>query len=132
MITIILAIWIISFLIMLAILGKPIFIRSRYLPFGRFNGMMIYPFIFLRSDRPIYQHTIRHEVIHWVHSVQLFVVIFNILYALNWIFNLLRFRFDFEEAYRSIWAERIAYNNQHNSLFLPHHFEKIVQDQTGN
>lgn len=132
MITIILAVWIISFLAMLAILGKPIFVRSRFLPFGRFSGMMIFPFIFLRSDRPIYQHTIRHEVIHWVHSVQLFVLIFFLIYVLNWGYNLIRFRFDFEEAYRSIWAERIAYANQHNQLFLPRRFEKIVQDQTGN
>ena len=60
-----------------------------------------------------------HELIHTEQMKELLYVPFYILYILNYIWNLLKYR-DKKKAYKNIIFEKEAYNNQSNLDYIKH------------
>ncbi len=60
---------------------------------------------------------INHEMIHHEQVKELTPFLFFPLYLLNYTFNLFRYKFDKDLAYRNIVFEKEAYKNQHNQLY---------------
>lgn len=83
-------------------------------------GITIFPFIFLSSSRKNKDNSIliNHERIHIVQQLELLIVPFFILYFLNYIINLFKYRFNHRKAYYYIMFEQEAYNNEDNLDYL--------------
>lgn len=82
------------------------------------NAMAIFPFIILqhknqKSD-PI---LINHERIHLRQQLELLIIPFYILYGLNYLLNLYRYKNHYL-AYFNIRFEREAYANERNLSYL--------------
>ncbi len=60
----------------------------------------------------------RHENIHFVQGKELLFVGFWILYVLNYLINLFRFKFDRREAYKNIAFELEAYIMEGQTSYL--------------
>jgi hypothetical protein len=89
-----------------------------HLPFLPAAGMAIFPFILikyaeLKNDRQI----LNHELIHIRQQIELLVIPFFILYLLNYLVNLIRYR-NHDLAYRNIVFEREAYSNDSDYMYL--------------
>jgi hypothetical protein len=79
---------------------------SRFVPY---SAIALYPFIFirhehLRSDASL----LHHERIHHHQQLELLLVGFYLLYGLNYLYNLAKYRAHYK-AYREIVFEREAY-----------------------
>ncbi len=89
-----------------------------HLPFLPAAGMAIFPFVFikyakLKNDRQI----INHELIHLRQQIELLVIPFYIIYILDYLINLVRYR-NHDRAYRNIVFEREAYRNDSDLMYL--------------
>jgi len=91
------------------------FIPNLFSIFFTVEGVTLFPFIFMRRDVPLY--LIFHERIHIRQYAELLVVVFLIIYILNYLINLIRYR-NFLKAYMNICFEREAYENMHNPNYL--------------
>ena len=83
-------------------------------------AMAIYPFILVKkaaykSDEIL----INHEKIHHRQQLELLVIPFYMLYFLNYIFNLVKYK-SRNKAYLNIVFEREAYTHDHNLNYLKH------------
>lgn len=90
-------------------------VRLSFLPVA---GMAIFPFVLikfekLKADRQI----INHELIHLRQQIELLVLPFFILYLINYLVNLIKYR-NHDTAYRNIIFEREAYGNDANCSYL--------------
>jgi hypothetical protein len=89
-------------------------VKTTWFPFGRFDAMALWPFIFLKGD--VKESTMNHERIHHRQQIEL-PVIFFLIYGLLWLtFFLLSF--DFNTAYIHNQMEREAYANEGNPDYL--------------
>ena len=79
------------------------------------NAITLGPFVFSRSK--IDDVTRNHESIHWAQYKECLVVFFPILYAASYLINLVR-GMGGAAAYREIWFEVEAYDNDHNLNYL--------------
>ena len=77
---------------------------------------MIWPFIFIESKR--FSRILRHEQIHLKQMNELLVIPFYVLYVLNFIINLIRYRFNIRMSYYNIIFEREAYRGQYIKDYL--------------
>lgn len=80
--------------------------------------MALYPFIVvqqpaMKTDAVL----IRHETIHLKQAEELLIIPFYLLYLLNYLFNLLRFR-NHDKAYMHILFEQEAYRYEHTPNYL--------------
>lgn len=80
--------------------------------------MAIFPFVLikyaeLKKDRQI----INHELIHLRQQLELLIIPFFILYLLDYLINLIRYR-NHDRAYRNIVFEREAYSNDSDYMYL--------------
>jgi hypothetical protein len=80
--------------------------------------MAIFPFILvkhakMKTDRVL----IRHEMIHLKQEMELLILPFYLLYVLNYVVNLYRYK-NHHIAYMNIVFEREAYKNEANSSYL--------------
>lgn len=92
-----------------------VFITVRKLPAA---AMAIYPFILLK--RKEYKNDlilVNHEKIHHRQQIELLVIPFYVLYLLNYVLNLLRFK-SHDKAYSGIFFEKEAFANEHNLNYL--------------
>ena len=81
-------------------------------------GMAIFPFILLKSARlKNDQEIINHEKIHLRQQLELLVFPFYILYLLNYLVNLVRYK-KHDLAYRNIVFEREAYSYESDLNYL--------------
>lgn len=88
------------------------------LPWLRYNGMAMFPFIFIRkSEFKNDAVLVNHERIHHHQQLELLIVPFYVLYLLHYIVNLFRFR-NHDKAYRGIVFEKEAYANETNLNYL--------------
>ena len=92
-----------------------IVIRNKISPFGRFDAMVIWPFIFAKKD--MNDKLINHERIHGRQQVEMLFVFFFLWYVVEWAIRKL---FCTGNAYRNISFEREAYYNQSNKEYLHH------------
>lgn len=61
---------------------------------------------------------VNHESIHLKQQAELLVVGFWILYLANWVFNIVKYKFDFFEAYMNIIFEKEAYAKEEDFEYL--------------
>ena len=87
-------------------------------PFLRVEAIAIFPFVFikhkaLKNDAVL----IRHEHIHLRQEVELLIIPFYLLYLINYLVNLARFKNHYK-AYRHIVFELEAYACEGDHLYL--------------
>lgn len=81
------------------------------LSFMRYSGMAIFPFVLLRARELKENKTLMyHERIHHMQQLEMLIIPFFIIYGLNYLINLLRYK-THDEAYRNIIFEREAFAN---------------------
>ena len=99
-----------------------IVIKNNIVPFRGYVAIAIAPFILVRKDafaglsEEMRETVIRHERIHCWQQIMLLVVLFYVLYAVFYLFNLVKYR-SHKEAYMNIPFEREAYRNQDDELY---------------
>lgn len=82
------------------------------------NAMALYPFILLRSDAMRNDEVLlNHEQIHLRQQIELLVLPFYVLYLLNYLVNLIRYR-NHQKAYMSISFEQEAYKMEADLAYL--------------
>jgi hypothetical protein len=87
-------------------------------PFLNVNAMALFPFILLREDAMRYDNVLlNHERIHLRQQAELLVLPFYVLYVLNYLVNLVRFRKHYP-AYFGISFEREAYQKETDMAYL--------------
>ncbi len=95
-----------------------ILIALRYLVPRGYNGITIYPFVFLRHKADVRNKILlNHERIHLRQQLELAIVFFFIVYALNYLVGIIKYRNHFQ-AYRNIVFEREAYANEKDLNYL--------------
>lgn len=92
-----------------------IVVKNKLIPFGRFDAMAVWPFIFVKEE--VSDKVINHERIHGRQQVEMLFALFYLWYGIEW---LLRSVFSTGIAYRNISLEREAYLNQRNAEYLKH------------
>ena len=75
-------------------------------------GITLCPFGIYTDDNNII--TINHEKIHWKQQLEMLIIIFYLLYLIEWFIKI----FFYKDAYRNISFEREAYSNSKNSNYL--------------
>lgn len=96
------------------------FIRTRFarwLSFGFANGITLFPFVLIAPTVRLSRRLVIHERIHLRQQTELLIVPFYLLYLLEFLLGLIRFRNSYE-AYRNISFEQEAYSNDTNSSYL--------------
>lgn len=91
-----------------------------YVPFMKVSGMALFPFI-LVSQRSFKkdEDIIRHEIIHLKQQLELLILPFYLLYLINYIINLCKYKNHYQ-AYCEIIFEREAYAKDKDKLYLRH------------
>jgi hypothetical protein len=80
--------------------------------------MALFPFLLLRDKKySLNKQLMNHEFIHFRQQIELLFIPFYILYLLNYLINLFRFK-NHKEAYRNIIFEKEAYENDANLSYL--------------
>ncbi len=82
------------------------------------QAMALYPFMLFKNEElKRNKKIIFHEQIHFRQQVELLLILFYLLYAVNYLFNYLRFK-NHHKAYANICFEREAYRNEDNIEYL--------------
>jgi len=94
-----------------------VFISKFLIPKG-YNGLTIYPFVFLKYDYLKADKVLmNHEKIHLSQQLELLIIPFYLFYILEFIIRLFQYR-NWHEAYRNISFERECYDNESNLDYL--------------
>lgn len=87
-------------------------------------AIVIYPFIFIINEKNIpsegaynYERIINHERIHCEQYKELLIIGFYIIYLLEFIYNLFKYR-NVKNAYLNISLEKEAYSNDYNYEYI--------------
>jgi len=88
----------------------------KLLPPKKFNGIVIYPFIFAHPNG-LNERQLNHELIHIKQQRELLVIPFYILYLVEFLFRLIQYR-NPSLAYYNISFEREAYTNERKVGYL--------------
>lgn len=93
---------------------------SKYLVPKGYNGLTVFPFVFLKS-RHLKKHTIliNHEKIHLRQQLEMLMIPFYLIYAIEFLVRLLQYK-KWDLAYRNISFELEAYTNESNLDYLKH------------
>ncbi len=107
-----------------------IFISKYLVPKG-YNGLTIFPFVFLKSKHFKKDYVlINHEKIHLKQQLELLILPFYIVYVFEFLIRLIQFK-NWDLAYRNISFEREAYANELDLDYLKHrkfwHFLKYLR-----
>ncbi len=95
-----------------------ILIVSKYLIPKGFRGMTVFPFVVVRDQNAQdYLALMNHERIHLRQQLELLVLPFFVLYGLDYLAKLIRYR-DKDKAYRNVVFEREAYQNENDLDYL--------------
>lgn len=117
----------IALIVSLLVFRKPIYIHNRYFPVGKFFGLTLWPFIFLRSDYlGDMRRLIRHETIHWQQARSWGVIPWYIFYIAQWLYNLIRYR-DAHKAYQELEFEALAYKLEDAARL---EYRRFIESQT--
>lgn len=93
-------------------------IRNNLIPFKGYAAINLFGIIFVRKDVHVSNRLINHEKIHTRQMLEYLVIGFYLLYILEYLFNILRFGFYHDMAYRNISFEREAYWREHDMDYL--------------
>jgi hypothetical protein len=95
-----------------------ILIVSKYLVPKGFRGLTVSPFVVLRErNAQDYLVLMNHERIHLRQQIELLVLPFFVLYGLDYLVKLIRYR-DKNLAYRNVVFEQEAYENENDLEYL--------------
>lgn len=86
------------------------------LPFMRANGMAIFPFLFVKYEKPS-EVLINHERIHFRQQLEMLILPFYIWYILEYLIYRLKGKSS-NQAYMRISFEREAYANDDDLTYL--------------
>ena len=91
---------------------------TKYLVPKGYNGLTIFPFVFLKHKRFSQDAIIlNHEKIHLRQQLELLILPFYIIYILEFLVRLLRYQ-NWHKAYKNISFESEAYCNELNMNYL--------------
>jgi hypothetical protein len=95
-----------------------ILIVSKYLIPRGFQGLTVFPFVVVR-DRKAQDYLVlmNHEHIHLRQQLELLVLPFFVIYVLDYLVKLMRYR-NKDRAYRNVIFEREAYQNENDLDYL--------------
>lgn len=94
-----------------------IFISKYIVPRG-FLGITLFPFIILKNKNlKKDKTTINHEKIHLKQQQELLIILFFIIYSLEWFVKFFIYKKS-SLAYKNISFEREAYQNENNTEYL--------------
>ena len=98
---------------------------SKYIPFGNYQAMAVWPFLIARSDKNIPSITVQHELIHGEQQKELLLIGFWVVYVIAAIKELVHCIIDKKRGQnrkgtrnlihrigRSLIFEREAYNEE--------------------
>lgn len=95
-----------------------ILIAKRYLVPKGYTGITIYPFVFLRDKVDAANKVlINHERIHLRQQIELAIIFFFLIYAIEYLIGLVKYR-NHHLAYRNIIFEREAYAKEKDLNYL--------------
>lgn len=86
---------------------RPIVVYTRRFPSRSFHAITLFPFVF-HNGRGLAESEVRHETVHLWQQMALLLVLFYLLYAVFWLYGVLRWR-SARKAYRENPFERSAY-----------------------
>ena len=92
-------------------------VRNNFLPMNGYKALTVWPFIFVSSE--LSDVDMNHEKIHGRQQAEMLIVIFLLLYVIEWLVRLIQYR-DGHKAYKNISLEREAYGNEDKSDYLAH------------
>lgn len=102
---------------------KPIFFENSKVPVWlsklapiEINAIALFPFVFVRGETT--EITRRHETIHFQQQLETLVIPFYLIYLWDYLKSKIK-GVSGANAYRSIRAEREAYDNQWDENYLP-------------
>lgn len=93
-------------------------IYNNIIPFKGYKAMCVFPFIFVRKDvRSLTAKDINHEKIHGMQQKETLVLLFYLLYGIEWLVKVIYYR-NRHTAYKNVSFEREAYDNQDDITYL--------------
>jgi hypothetical protein len=93
-------------------------IVARFLFRNRFNGLTVWPFIFLKDEKLKNNAVfLNHEKIHFRQQIELLILPFYIWYGFEFLIRWVNFG-DNRKAYRNIGFEREAYQKEKDLQYL--------------
>lgn len=95
-------------------------IYTKHFPFKGFTALTLWPFVFVRIDRKDHftPAAKTHEGIHAAQQRELFIILFLLLYGIEWIFKLIPCKFSALRAYLSISFEQEAFLHMDDPHYL--------------
>lgn len=87
-------------------------IYAKHFPPKGYKAITLGSVIIVRKPNHLDTTDYNHECIHWEQYKELLIVFFWVLYVLNFIFNMFRYKFNWHTAYKNICFENEAYYNQ--------------------
>lgn len=94
-------------------------IETKLVPAGDITAITLFGLVFTRDRKQITPRILNHELIHCQQQLELLYIPFFILYVLEWLAHLVKYR-KWWKAYQSISFEREAYANDANPDYLAH------------
>ena len=93
----------------------PHIIQNKLIPFGRYKAINLFGLIFTKTK--LNDIDITHESIHTVQMKELLYLGFYIIYCLEWLFKVCKYR-NTTKAYKNVSFEKEAYTNEKNKDYL--------------
>lgn len=92
-----------------------IIIKNKILPFGRYKAINLFGILFTKAE--LSQKDITHETIHTKQMQELLYIFFYLWYGIEFLIRWIANKFNWKQAYKSIWFEQKAYTYQDNKLY---------------
>ena len=89
--------------------------HNSVIPFKEFAAINICGILFVRNGVVVTDRLLNHERIHTAQIKEMLYVFFYLLYGLEWILKLFKYRLN---SYYNISFEREAYRNERNMEYL--------------
>lgn len=92
--------------------------RNNIIPFPGYKAINLFGVLFARRGSRLTASDINHEEIHTAQMKETLYIGFYVIYLLNWVINLFRYKFSNNKAYHNIMFEREAYENENYAPYL--------------
>lgn len=93
-------------------------IRNKFIPVQGYKYCNLFGVLFVKSGKTIKEVDLNHESIHSEQWKELWYIGFILLYVCEWIWNVFKYKFDTDKAYKNLRFEREAYANEKDSEYL--------------
>lgn len=93
-------------------------IYNNIIPFKGFAAINLFGVLFARKGVKLSDVLINHESIHTAQMKELAYIPFYLIYGIEYLYNLFKYKFDSHTAYRNISFEKEAYANEKDLEYL--------------